>query len=521
MKKQLKYFFMLLGLLVLVPGWTQAAEIAVDADGMCTLAGAITAANTDTATGGCPAGSGNDTITLETDVILDAELPQIASPITIEGQEHSIDGNDDPIVGNILRVDTNGSLILNNSTIIRGRSSACGGGIYNEGTLILTNSTVSNNVASYDDGTSVVAGGGVCNRGHLELTGSIIKNNSVSCTGSALSAAGGGLHSTGSLEIDHSIINDNAVACNNGEFVYGGGIANITNSALATITRSTISDNHLSCNNCMVNEDIGGILFGGGIVNSGSMLVLDQITVSDNLVQGDDFYSMPSGGGVMNIGNGSTSITLTNSTISGNSVLCNSCFLADSMSFGGGIASWASTDATTAVEIFLINSTITGNSTVGPGGGIGLQDATAHLIGSIVSGNTASGSNEIKGFVTADSSNIFGHSGESNAQAFGGFTPGSNDLTATSDGTQSTALTAILSPLADNGGPTKTHALVPGSPAIDLDVNCSAGLVTDQRGEPRPIGDGCDAGSYEASVSPRPSNRTTFLSAIYLLLLQD
>ncbi len=128
MKKQLKYFFMLLGLLVLVPGWTQAAEIAVDADGMCTLAGAITAANTDTATGGCPAGSGNDTITLETDVILDAELPQIASPITIEGQEHSIDGNDDPIVGNILRVDTNGSLILNNSTIIRGVAQPVGEG---------------------------------------------------------------------------------------------------------------------------------------------------------------------------------------------------------------------------------------------------------------------------------------------------------------------------------------------------------------------------------------------------------
>ncbi|MCW5214709.1 hypothetical protein VU13_05355, partial [Desulfobulbus sp. US5] len=58
-------------------------------------------------------------------------------------------------------------------------------------------------------------------------------------------------------------------------------------------------------------------------------------------------------------------------------------------------------------------------------------------------------------------------------------------------------------------------------PGYCLDINCSAGLTIDQRGEPRPIGDGCDAGSYEASVSPRPSNRTTFLSAIYLLLLQD
>jgi hypothetical protein len=55
---------------------------------------------------------------------------------------------------------------------------------------------------------------------------------------------------------------------------------------------------------------------------------------------------------------------------------------------------------------------------------------------------------------------------------------------------------ALLGPLADNGGPTWTHALLPGSPAIDAadDAVCPA---TDQRGVLRPQGAACDIGSYE------------------------
>ena len=59
-----------------------------------------------------------------------------------------------------------------------------------------------------------------------------------------------------------------------------------------------------------------------------------------------------------------------------------------------------------------------------------------------------------------------------------------------------------LGPLADNGGPTMTHALLPGSPAIDAGRNSGAPM-TDQRGLPRPQdanGDGwavVDIGAYE------------------------
>ena len=63
-------------------------------------------------------------------------------------------------------------------------------------------------------------------------------------------------------------------------------------------------------------------------------------------------------------------------------------------------------------------------------------------------------------------------------------------------GTTGNPLDAKLNPLSDNGGPTQTHALLPGSPAIDLGNNTDA-LATDQRGQPRVVGERCDIGAYE------------------------
>ena len=107
--------------------------------------------------------------------------------------------------------------------------------------------------------------------------------------------------------------------------------------------------------------------------------------------------------------------------------------------------------------------------------------------------------------IAANNFNLFGHSGLSNAQAFYGFTPGASDITATSNGTM-TPLANILAPLADNGGPTQTHALVTGSPAIDAspdDLSCEP---FDQRGvtRPQPAGGNCDIGSFEIMTAPSP-----------------
>src|SRR5262249_20347535 len=93
------------------------------------------------------------------------------------------------------------------------------------------------------------------------------------------------------------------------------------------------------------------------------------------------------------------------------------------------------------------------------------------------------------------------------------------------DGAASCALAAagdlsrvdpVLGPLADNGGPTRTHALMAGSPAIDAGAGCPA---TDQRGMPRPrdrTGDGtalCDIGAFEFAVPP-PTTTTTLGCAV-------
>jgi hypothetical protein len=106
---------------------------------------------------------------------------------------------------------------------------------------------------------------------------------------------------------------------------------------------------------------------------------------------------------------------------------------------------------------------------------------------------------------TAANFNLFGHRGLTNAQAFEYFTPGPTDTTATSNGNDPTALADILdTTLANNGGPTRTHALVAGSPAVDSvsDGTCPPPAF-DQREVTRPQdgnGDGgiaCDSGSFE------------------------
>jgi hypothetical protein len=115
---------------------------------------------------------------------------------------------------------------------------------------------------------------------------------------------------------------------------------------------------------------------------------------------------------------------------------------------------------------------------------------------SLVSGNTApAGATEAldasigfpySGTLVANDFNLFGHDG--NAGTGGAFSPSGSDIV------PSQPLSAILAPLADNGGPTRTHALVPGGPAVDA---VTSGPATDQRGVKRPQGPAFDIGAYE------------------------
>ncbi|WP_339135694.1 MAG: choice-of-anchor Q domain-containing protein [Candidatus Electrothrix sp. GW3-4] len=277
--------------------------------------------------------------------------------------------------------------------------------------------------------------------------------------------------------------------------------------SIVTLNNSTVKGNSASAFVTSTSYYVGTEANGGGIFNWGTV-TLNNSTISGNSI--DSFgYGCTSGGGICNFFG---TVTLSNSTISGNTVSTSD------YGYGGGIDN---DDGT----VTLTNSTVNGNTANGAGGGIynGIHSGgTITLYSSLISGNTAGYGNEVivnSGTITAASSNLFGHNSENNTEAFVGFMPTGSDINATSNG-MNIPLTSILdTTLADNGGPTWTHALPVGSPAIDLDAACSTNLDTDQRGYPRPEteGTGCDAGAFEGSIVP--GKNTAFLPAMYLLLL--
>ena len=169
-KKGLHPYFSLLSVIILTlavllafsPSETvYAASITVNAS--CSLSDAITAANTDTATGGCLAGNGADTITLSVGLTLGAELPNISSEITIEGAGYTISGNNRY---RIFDVESGGNLRIRRLSLSNGKSGSQGGAIYNLGSVTITNSTFNGN------GNSGFHGGAIYNTGTLTITNS-------------------------------------------------------------------------------------------------------------------------------------------------------------------------------------------------------------------------------------------------------------------------------------------------------------------------------------------------------------
>jgi len=218
---------------------------------------------------------------------------------------------------------------------------------------------------------------------------------------------------------------------------------------------------------------------GGGVLNLGGTMTLTNSTVSGNSIIGGYFGFGGYGGGIWNFG----PLTLTNSTVSGNST-----DFGGSYSRGGGVYNRSSSTLT------IQNSTISGNS-AREGGGM-RNDGPLTLARTLVSGNTAASSPEISNHssIVADNHNLFGHDGTAGVD---GFTPGPTDVVPS--GPLSTILDTTLAP---NGGPTPTHALVPGSPAIDASPDDADCPTTDQRGVTRPQGAACDIGAVEADEVP-------------------
>jgi predicted outer membrane repeat protein len=163
-----------------------------------------------------------------------------------------------------------------------------------------------------------------------------------------------------------------------------------------------------------------------------------------------------------------------------------------SKGFGGGIGGNGT--------LTVVNSTFSGNSAE-RGGGIYYNRGAATVGSSTLAGNSASAgaslARETQASIMLVNSIAAGAPGATNcmnAVADGGGNVQSGDTTCLPGGP---AAAALLGPLAMNGGSTATHALLPGSPAIDHGAGCTVG---DQRGVPRPQGAACDAGAYEVAT---------------------
>jgi trimeric autotransporter adhesin len=263
---------------------------------------------------------------------------------------------------------------------------------------------------------------------------------------------------------------------------YGGAIGNewgsvaVSNSTFSNNTASTGAGGAIINYNpsdgfsnslSVVDSTISGnaAVNGGGIASGGpDTLSLTNDTITGNSVTG-------SGGGVYDDGTS----TLTNCTVTGNSAAGG----------GGGVRNEGSGTLT------LTACTISGNSAGGNGGGLyNYGSATATLIDTIVAGNT--------GYLGVPSD----IGGNQAGQVTGTYnligTGGSGGITGGSDGNiVLTSLTNLdLAPLGDYGGPTETMALLPGSAAIGAGMAAS-GVITDQRGAPRPASGAVDIGSFQ------------------------
>lgn len=423
--------------------------------GACTLRAAIQESNSV---------AGDDTISFppfsfSNSITLNSALPDIDGNLAINGpgaNNLTVIRNPSPGTPDfgIFRINSGKVVTISGLAIIAGQVSGAspnGGGIGNAGTLTLTAVRVAGNRAS-------ATGGGIYNAG----------------------IQGSGMPAT--LTINNSDISSN--------FAEGGG--GVTNNAVDAISTVTINNSTISGNRCGASGG-GGIRNGSGSFTSQATLTINNSTVSLNGNQAT--VSGTGGGGIYNIavfGNATSTVTINNTTISGN--------FDDAAGSGGGIFHISSGSGSTA-NLTINNATITNNrvTSSGDGGAIYTTQSqgvtTLTLRDTIVAGNVqgqSSITNDIAGPVDSGSSyNLIGAGGS------GGLTNGVN-------GNQVGVANSLLGPLADNGGPTFTHALLDGSPAID---GGNSALTTDQRGQVRPLenllvtnaagGNGSDIGAVE------------------------
>jgi hypothetical protein len=306
-----RYARLLAAALLLYANPAFAPPIVVD-ETTCALVDAIIAANTDTASGGCPAGSGADSIWLNTDVELseaivqNVALPLIESAITIEGLGFTIErAFDAPPLG-FFEVNGSGKLTLKDLLVSGGHHT-----IKNSGELTLENTTVSNDTSGFFQSPAVA---GV---GEITLRHSSVSDNYA-----------GGIRGAGRLTLI-----DSDVSRNGGNGIqFGGDSATIANSTIADNGTALYLDAYLGAGPV---EIFDSVLSGNGL---GIYVIADvapfkqSITVTNTAVTENQYgffvdqafvtliNSTVSGNTVSGVDAHDTDLSLTNTTVVGNTV---------------------------------------------------------------------------------------------------------------------------------------------------------------------------------------------------------
>jgi hypothetical protein len=396
-------------------------------------------------------------------------------------------------------------------------------------------------------GTTAAAGGGILNLGnatitldHVVVDGCTAQGNNGTegipgsvnqgAGGSGYGALGGGIYNSGTMTLVESLVRKSlARGGKGGSGVYSAGDA-------------TGGD--------------GGSAYGGGIFNNGS-LTLVQSAVVDNLAQGgfggdggpsvhDTGFDAGAGsraeGGGLFISENSSQVQIVNSTFALDKVFGGSggtgglggntgypLRTPGSPGGVGGNAGLAQGGAIAAEARFsLENSTIVLNESHdgipgqgGPGGvgnPNGMPGNDGFTVGDEGGGIWAPGANPGDALIVSVSTLIAGNTSEDSdgPDVKGNFATSSHTLLGDADGASGilggnggniVGEDPILGPLQDNGGPTPTFALLPGSPAINAGSN-PLNLSADQRGyTPRAAGGAADIGAFETgATAPPPGN---------------